>query len=109
MSSTGFVDDFTMEGIKNASFPVLQKTCYNQEIGQKPGGQKPGLECFKYFGVSYKNILYFLSMSDKVKVARINIDEGPQSRVFIPDSQIPYKYFRGIVHGTQVGVQFIFF
>ena len=61
------------------------------------------LESYKYFGVSYKNYFYFLSMNDEYKAAKINIGSGPQKIVFIPDSKIPYKHFRGqSVHGTQV-------
>ena len=93
------MDDFTIEGIKNASFPNFTQDCI--DIGGYIKQGQPEKEPFIYFGVQYKKHFYFISTNPSALVSKQIIDEGPKSLESIPDSQILNVHVYGDVQGTQ--------
>ena len=63
---------------------------------------------FEYFGVYYKEIMYYLSTDPKMNVVKHFIDEGKKNRV-IKDSKIPNQHLLASITRKLQGYTFLHF
>ena len=86
------IEDFTIDGKKNVTFPKLpmKKDIIEQQHGFNP------VAANDYFGVYHKKSLYYLSNNVDASVIRHGIDKGSKSHIEIPGSKIPNSHFLGM-------------
>ena len=101
--SEGYIDDFTITGNYNTSFPKLQKR--NKAATTFTKVNVP----YHYFGVSRGESLYFLSTDPNVPVTKLDIDGGSMKHEIIENSFIPNHHFLGEIRGLNVGNDFWIF
>ena len=83
ISDHGLIEDFTIDGNINNSFPQLPK---KREVSSF---QQWESALYFYFGVYDEKFLYYISCDVEAFVIRHEIDGGPQSHIEIPGSKIP--------------------
>ena len=87
------IEDFTIDGKKNAAFPKLpmKRNLFEQQnvVNTKAS--------YDYFGVYHKKFLYYLSNNVDAFVIRHEIDKGSKSHIEIPGSKIPNSHYSGIL------------
>ena len=85
ISSTGHIDDFTIEGLKNTSFPKLPEKRLEIPILEILPTD-PTFAAYLHFAAEYKEYLYFIPTKRDLMVSKMLIDEGPKSHVVVPNS-----------------------
>ena len=87
------IEDFTIDGKKNAAFPKLPiiRDLFEQQnvVNSKAS--------YDYFGVYQRNFLYYLSNNMDAYVIRHEIDKGSKIHIEIPGSKIPNSHYSGII------------
>ena len=93
ISDFGLIEDFTIDGKKNAAFPKLPiiRDLFEQQnvVNSKAS--------YDYFGVYQRNFLYYLSNNMDAYVIRHEIDKGSKIHIEIPGSKIPNSHYSGII------------
>ena len=93
ISAFGFIEDFTIDGKKNVTFPKLpmKNDLFSQQNVANPAGVQD------YFGIYHKKFLYYLSNNVDASVIRHEIDKGSKSHIEVPGSKIPNSHYSGII------------
>ena len=91
ISDFGFIEDFTIDGKKNVTFPKLpmKRDLFVQQNVVNPKAS------YDYFGVYHRNSLYYLSNNIDANVIRHEVDKGSKSHFKIPGSKIPNSQYSG--------------
>ena len=105
ISSAGFIEDFTIEGLKNDSFPKLSKTEFNKDICYFQVSYYHEVQ-FQWLGFFYKDSLNYVPCNPKLYVIKHLVDEGKNSHHEIPNSRIPNLHLGGEIFGIHVGYYF---
>ena len=92
ISSEGIIDDFSVQGVKNTSFPKISmgsfeaaQVCYDEIT-------KPGIgehTQFNMFGFGEQRYLYIIQTNLNADVIKVKVDDGKNGHIRIPDSKIP--------------------
>ena len=85
ISDIGVIKAFPIDGDPYETFPKLQSKKYEMST---PLHFYNGLY---YFGVYYKNIMYYISTDTNAKVVKHFLDQGNKNRI-IEKSQIPNQH-----------------
>ena len=87
------IEDFTIDGKKNVTFPKLptKKHLFDQQNFANPPA------AYDYFGVYHKKFIYYLSNNVDASVIRHEIDKGSKSHSELPGSKIPNSHYAGII------------
>ena len=93
ISDLGLIEDFTIDGNKNAAFPKLPM---KKDLFEQPNVVNPAA-VYDYFGVYHKKFLYYFSNNMDAYVVRHEIDKGSKSHIEIPGSKIPNSHYSGMI------------
>ena len=85
ISDIGVIKAFPIDGHPYETFPKLQSKKY------KMGTPLHFDLSLDYFGVYYKNIMYYISTDTNAKVVKHFLDQGNKNRM-IENSQIPNQH-----------------
>ena len=105
ISPEGFIEDFTIEGMKNDSFPKLSKTKFNKHICYFQDIYYYGIE-FQWLGFFFENYLNYVPCNPKLHVIKHVVDKGKNSHQEIPNSGILNLHLGGPIFGIHVGYYF---
>ena len=88
ISDIGVIKAFPIDGDPYETFPKLQSKKYEMSTPLNFYNFYNGLY---YFGVYYKNIMYYISTDTNAKVVKHFLDQGNKNRI-IENSQIPNQH-----------------
>ena len=88
ISDIGVIKAFPIDGHPYETFPKLQSKKYKMDT---PLHFYMGDLSLDYFGVNYKNIMYYISTDTNAKVVKHFLDQGNKNRI-IENSQIPNQH-----------------
>ena len=102
LSSSGYIDDFSIDGPINKTFPKLQNRKLVIKDENSPKVKQEYISY--YYGLNVGKSLYIISTNPSVKTMRYFIYSNHHT--ILPESQIFQKHFRGKITGIQVGDKF---
>ena len=88
ISDIGVIKAFPIDGHPYETFPKLQSKKYKMDT---PLHFYMGDLSLDYFGVNYKNIMYYISTDPNAKVVMHYLDQGNENRIIV-NSQIPNQH-----------------
>ena len=103
ISPNGLIDDFTIEGHKNDTFPKLRKTTMSNDICSV---DLYHLSPFKWFGFYDRNFFYYVPCNPKLLLIKHDVDKGKSGHITIPNSNIINLHYGGGVMGIHIGNYF---
>ena len=86
ITNSGLIEDYTTDGVKNRTFPKLQKTHYSYDSSDVKGSTYSTIP-YNIYGVYFSSVLHFISCDPHASVKIYHIDNDRMES--IPDSKIP--------------------